>query len=344
MDGEPLAIGDTFLYMPMDGEAYDDTDPLFGHVLRWDGNSWESTTDSHSIGIAAKDAFKIARESGKVIFAEVIYTEAMVAANIQAGSGTGEEDSGFRFRAMDDDYSQEGSPKVPVFDVYKDDRQLFKVHPETGVIEFGEHFRYDPNADNGNGAIITNNNKLSIYADGRLEANDAILQGVEIVDGVFKGIFDTNALRLEPGDLQSYSRSHANNYYQALDLIQEFLSLGFSYNIKYRITLNTDANVKYMSFYWGDDVFGSIWTTYHSWNGIKFYNSQLQYLYEILTYEIEGDLSESRSIKIDSSITITIYYGGDKLYVSENIPTTDEGLDAWQIWLDETTLKVKLPS
>ena len=82
MDGEPLAIGDTFLYMPMDGEEYDDSDPLFGHVLKWNGTAWESTTDSQSIGFAAKDAFQIARESGKVIFAAVIYTEAMVAANI----------------------------------------------------------------------------------------------------------------------------------------------------------------------------------------------------------------------------------------------------------------------
>lgn len=83
MHGEPLASGDTFLYMPKVGEAYDDTNPLFGHVLKWDGDSWESTTDSQSIGFAAKDAFAIARESGKVVFAAVIYTEAMVAANMQ---------------------------------------------------------------------------------------------------------------------------------------------------------------------------------------------------------------------------------------------------------------------
>ena len=104
--------------------------------LKWDGNSWEST-DSHSIGLAAKDAFQIARETGKVIFAAVIYTEAMVAANIQAGSGTGL--AGFRFRAMDDDYSQEGAPKVPVFDIYKDDKQLFKVDV-SNKIYFGDTF------------------------------------------------------------------------------------------------------------------------------------------------------------------------------------------------------------
>lgn len=168
MDGEPLAIGDTFLYVPTD-----DSDPRFGHVLKWDGDSWESTTDSKSIGLAAKDAFQIARESGKVIFAAVIYTEAMVAANIQAGSGTGLADSGFRFRAMDDDYSQEGAPKVPVFDIYKDDKQLFKVDVSNGNIYFGTHFWYDPL----DGAIHTPNDKTVIKADGTIEAVDGTFSG-----------------------------------------------------------------------------------------------------------------------------------------------------------------------
>ena len=140
--GEPLLAGDCFLYMPKVGEAYDDTNPLFGHVLKWDGDSWESTTDSQSIGFAAKDAFQIARESGKVIFAAVIYTEAMVAANIQAGSGTGLAGSGFRFRAMDDDYSQEGDPKVPRFDAYADNVKLFEIVPsgdDYGDVTLGDY-------------------------------------------------------------------------------------------------------------------------------------------------------------------------------------------------------------
>lgn len=183
--GEPLVAGDFFLYMPVDefGE-YDDTDPLFGHVRKWDGDSWESTTDSQSIGLAAKDAFQIARESGKVIFAAVIYTEAMVAANIQAGSGTGAAGSGFRFRAMDDDYSLAGSPKVPVFDVMMGDKVLFKVDVTSGYIYFGEHFWYDP----ADGAIHTPNDKTVINADGTIEVVDGVFSGhIEASSGTFDG-------------------------------------------------------------------------------------------------------------------------------------------------------------
>ena len=107
-----------------------------------------------SIGFAAKDAFAIARESGKVIFAAVIYTEAMVAANIKAGSGTGLAGSGFRFRAMDDDYSQEGNPKVPVFDVMYDNKKLFEVvatGTDAGDVVIGDYangngIKYDKSA------------------------------------------------------------------------------------------------------------------------------------------------------------------------------------------------------
>ena len=167
--GEPLQEGDCFLYMPKVGEAYDDTNPLFGHVLKWDGDSWESTTDSQSIGFAAKDAFAIARESGKVIFAAVIYTEAMVAANVQAGSGTGVADSGFRFRAMDDDYSQEGNPKVPVFDVMYDNKKLFEVvatGTDAGDVIIGDYA-------NGNG-IKYDKSANKLLVNGTVEAGSVV--------------------------------------------------------------------------------------------------------------------------------------------------------------------------
>lgn len=167
--GEPLIAGDCFLYMPKVGEAYDDTNPLFGHVLKWDGDSWESTTDSQSIGFAAKDAFQIARESGKVIFAAVIYTEAMVAANIQAGSGTGAAGSGFRFRAMDDDYSQGGSPKVPRFDVYDGDMKLFEIDPVSKNINIGDY-------DSGNG-LRWDHVQKKFYIRGHVDADSGNIKG-----------------------------------------------------------------------------------------------------------------------------------------------------------------------
>jgi hypothetical protein len=172
--GEPLIVGDLLLYVPKDeSEEWIDTDPLFGHVLRWDGDSWESTTDSASLGTTSKDAYQMARESGIFIYAAAVIADIVMARNLQAGQGTGLAGSGFRFRAQDDDYSQQGSPKVPVFDVYKDDKLLFAVEISTGRIFFGPHFWYDPST----GQISSENGKAIIHADGTLESTDGIYRG-----------------------------------------------------------------------------------------------------------------------------------------------------------------------
>ena len=61
------------------------------------------------------------------LVANEAFIKNLVAQNMKAGPGTGLASSGFRFRAMDDDYSQAGAPKVPVFDVMYDNKKLFEV-------------------------------------------------------------------------------------------------------------------------------------------------------------------------------------------------------------------------
>jgi hypothetical protein len=195
--GEPLIVGDLLLYVPKDeSEEWIDTDPQFGHTLRWDGDSWESTTDSQSIGTVAKDAFRIARESGKVIFSAVIYTEALVAANIQAGEGTDAPGSGFRFRALDDDYSQGGAPKVPIFDVTYHGVVIFRINPSSGEIFFGENFIYDPVTQ----SIRTPDDNMIIDAEGKLyakgaELDDIIVNGLTAISGIFSGLLNTHTIK-----------------------------------------------------------------------------------------------------------------------------------------------------
>jgi|GEM_PF-2911582 len=140
---EPLVEGDYCLYMPKDGLGeYDESNPLFGHVVRYDGEMWISTTDSQSMGGAAKDAYQIARDTGKFIYAAAIIADIVLARNLQAGQGTGAAGSGFRFRAMDDDYSLEASPKVPRFDAYADNVKLFEIVPsgdDYGDVTLGDY-------------------------------------------------------------------------------------------------------------------------------------------------------------------------------------------------------------
>jgi len=195
--GEPLIAGDLLLYVPKDeSEEWIDTDPLFGHILKWDGDSWESTVDSYSVGIAAKDAFKIARESGKVIYSALIYTEAMVAANMQAGSGTGVAGTGFRFRAMDDDFSLGGDPKVPVFDIMMGDKVLFKVDLANGFIYFGSNFLYDSELQE----IRSTSGLFKIDSSGQLTITNGTavgltVEGLEALSGDFKGQLDTVTIK-----------------------------------------------------------------------------------------------------------------------------------------------------
>lgn len=389
MHGEPLASGDTFLYMPKVGEAYDDTNPLFGHVLKWDGDSWESTTDSQSIGFAAKDAFQIARETGKVIFAAVIYTEAMVAANIQAGSGTGAAGSGFRFRAMDDDYSQEGNPKVPVFDVMYDNKKLFEVvatgtdagdviigdyangngikydksagkFSVKGTIEAGSSVPYSTvsgappsDADNtstffaSGTAFQTANGKVKIHNDGTIEAVDGSFTGNIVANsGLFKGIFDTTALKLEPGTANSHSASYGNEN-QAMGFCNYFVSQGLSegtfykasipsgiYNWRYSSSITKQFNggdVKYVKF----DIY--------SYYVVSFYDSNLA----PLTTSV-GDIRLGgvyNDYYVYGTLSITLYTGGDVLQLSDDVPLSPTNLEAYQIYMNPTTgaLMAKLP-
>jgi hypothetical protein len=388
--GEPLLAGDCFLYMPKVGEAYDDTNPLFGHVLKWDGDSWESTTDSQSIGFAAKDAFAIARESGKVIFAAVIYTEAMVAANIQAGSGTGAAGSGFRFRAMDDDYSQAGAPKVPVFDVMYDNKKLFEVvatgtdagdviigdyangngikydksagkFSVKGTIEAGSSVPYSTvsgappsNADNtstffeSGTAFQTANGKVKIRNDGTIEAVDGRFTGdVFANSGYFKGIFDTTALKLEPGTGTTEDFTQPPGQYQGRDFYNAIIAAGYKANTFYKVSSpSTTVSFVDHDFSQGSGPFDLTDLTYiklslvNSQYYVHLYDSNMSVICFLGTY------SYSWWAYTTTSLTLTIGIGGDKLLLSPDTPLTPIGLDDYQIYMDFATgnVKFKVPN
>jgi hypothetical protein len=162
---EPLVTGDFIFYA---GESITDS-YQYGHIYKYDKDTdtWSSSVGSYELGVAAKDAFAEARASGNYVYAAVVYAQNVYAMNMQAGAGTGLANSGFRFRAMSDSVGD--GTDVPVFDVYKDDKMLFKVDIEESKIYFGENFWYDPD----DGAIHTPNDRFIINSNGQLEG-DAI--------------------------------------------------------------------------------------------------------------------------------------------------------------------------
>jgi len=370
--GDPLVEGDFFLYMPKNGGVYDDTDPLFGHTLKWDGDSWESTTDSYSIGAAAKDAFQIARETGKVIFAAVIYTEAMVAANIQAGSGTGAAGSGFRFRAMDDDYSQKGNPKVPRFDVMYDNKKLFEVvatGTDAGDVIIGDYangngIKYDKSAgkfsvkgtieagssvpySTVSGAPPSNADNTSTFfesgtafqtANGKVKIhNDGT---IEAVDGVFSG-----TVNAEQGVFKGSIDSSA------------FASLPSSGGTTDNITLTSseEYQVETMADYCqatlttnryyacSVSIDSSVKYIRYSRIGsdvdIYFFNSSFTSVGYLRMYY--GTFGYAyRSSYEGSSFTVSVSYGAGDVFKFKNLPTSSTGLTSGQVWRDGTTLKI----
>jgi hypothetical protein len=259
------------------------------------------------------------------LVANEAFIKNLVAQNMKAGPGTGLASSGFRFRAQTDSVG-DGSD-VAVFDIFKDDKQLFKVDVATGKIYFGEHFWYDPS----DGVIHTLNDKTVIKADGTIEAVDGSFTGNIIANsGLFKGIFDTTALKLEPGEASGTTNSFGNVNNQAY-LIWDWTknTLGITENVIARCTLDYDSNVKYIKSY----------SVYEY--RINYYVVLMDESYNTL-YTLKYN-SYGGVVKISATIELTIYTGGDKLLVSSDIPTESTGLDDYQLYRDGDTLKVKLP-
>ena len=181
-------------------------------------------------------------------------------------------------------------------------------------------------------AFQTANGKVKIHNDGTIEAVDGSFTGNIIANsGLFKGIFDTTALKLEPGEASGTTNSFGNVNNQAY-LIWDWTknTLGITENVIARCTLDYDSNVKYIKSY----------SVYEY--RINYYVVLMDESYNTL-YTLKYN-SYGGVVKISATIELTIYTGGDKLLVSSDIPTESTGLDDYQLYRDGDTLKVKLPS
>lgn len=147
-------IGDVVLLDNTDNEDAG----IYGEAHVYDGEKWVATEDSDALAMTYKDALELAELSEKTIYASKIFTDLLVAnkgfitnleaENITAGTGDGTT-GGFRFRAKSrTDLSLPYDPitNPSVFDIYQDDKQLFKVDITTGEVEMG-------NYTSGNGTL-----------------------------------------------------------------------------------------------------------------------------------------------------------------------------------------------
>ena len=89
MDGEPLIQGDHFLWIgpyigddpshqdeeDIDAEPSEEGEFIFGRMYAWNGVGWEESRNSEHLSHAYIDALKIAKDSGKWIYASVIVAQ-----------------------------------------------------------------------------------------------------------------------------------------------------------------------------------------------------------------------------------------------------------------------------
>ena len=190
-----------------------------------------------------------------------------------------------------------------------------------------------------------------IKADGTIEAVDGNFSGnVNATSGYFSGIFDTTALRLEPGDASTISKTSSPSMYQADDIISNALSNGLSLNVYYTVSLGL-TSVQFVTYYYPNTSYSTKNLTNvkyiqmkanYAFNGntILFYDSSYNEIARIFSPEPGAT---AHYMYINTTFTIVIGYGGDKLIISSDIPTISTGLDDYQLYLSGEFLKVKLP-
>lgn len=331
--GEPLANGDYFLA----GATFTEGATTYtkGEIWEYQNGSWALSTDqSKAMSLLGDFAdLEVDVDStviGNAVIKKLIALDAVIktllAQNITAGSGDGTASSGFRFRAMSDVNHAGGDN--PVFDVFKDDKQLFKADIETGKIFFGEHFWYDPS----DGAIHTTGDKTVIRPDGKIEAEGGDFSGtVNASSGVFRGSIDSPAFSSLPssGGTTDDTSLTSNEKYQ-VNTMCDYCVATLTIDHFYSCSVSIDSAVAYIR--WG----GSSNIT-----DVYFYNSSFVRVAEMRrNYGTFG--WTYHSTYAGSALTVSVSYGAGDVFKFKAIPTSATGLASGQVWSDSGTLKVKL--
>ena len=136
----------TFPSDPMDEDYILYTGPTTAdftqyHVYKYVAidDEWIETTESDKIMALQKDALQIAKDTGEVIYAAMLFVDLLVARKLMVGGGT--EYNGLLMRVLDDD----GTGK-PVIEIRNNEQKLFWIDFETGLLyaNFAEVVQYLP--------------------------------------------------------------------------------------------------------------------------------------------------------------------------------------------------------
>lgn len=128
--------GDFFLYTGKTTSKF-----IQYHLYKYSAidETWKETTDSDIVMAAQKDALQIAKETGTLIYAALIFVELLVARNLSIGSGNLSD--GLLCRFMEDDGTGN-----PVIEIRNNGQILFFLDVETGKLygNFAQVIQYLP--------------------------------------------------------------------------------------------------------------------------------------------------------------------------------------------------------
>ena len=137
---------DSYPNNPSDGDFFLYTGADSGNLLQYHlykyvalDNQWVETIESDKVMAAQKDALQIAKDTGTLIYAALIFVELLVARKLMVGGG--DLSKGLLCRFMDDD----GNGK-PVIEVRYNGEKLFWIDVDTGKMfgNFTEVVQYLP--------------------------------------------------------------------------------------------------------------------------------------------------------------------------------------------------------
>ncbi len=356
LDVGALRKGDYFLWAgdpkPKDDSAIPPYDAMVkGEIYEYSGTRWVKSSNGDLIMTLFDSFADLANDVDSAVLGNAViknlvsinaFIQNLVAENLQAGAGTGLSGSGFRFRAMSDDYSQQGSPKVPVFDVMFGDQVLFKVDIATGKIYFGEHFWYDPATE----SIRSTDDNFVVRADGSIkgiesEFIDGSFSGIAYIeDGRFEGQIDAPSFSSLPKSggvtLQATGTSAAQ---QIDNFVNELISKGLIQGVRYDCSVTGDSSIVSVSYS-------------QRWVGVGGSNELTE-----ITLRTSGGTTKMmikewiafQGYKYTSPYAgtytvFTVTYGAGDVFKLKNLPTAGEeaGLESGQVYRDGTTLKIKL--
>ena len=289
--------------------------------------------------LAAQRAFFISLSSNEGFIEKLTSNEAFInlltVLRLIVGTGTGLENSGFRARIGK--FEDEEGNSQDIIDFMFNDKVIFKVNPSSGNIFFGEPnsdltaplsgFMYEASSQ----SIVSRNGNFIIDTDGNLHAQNADISGIiNATSGFFGGQIDCPSFSSLPGDggenlVCNVPAGNGNTQAPPLLEFGEEIEAEYGSATYYRCTHSLEPSIFYITF----DMYG-----------VSFYNSIGGLKVGYITRQA-GWAEAEHTDWPNQAFTVTVSIGAGEVFKFKDLPESDVGLEAGQVWRQNGVLMIK---